>query len=446
MKYTSFLLAAVACLALAVRPSAHEIPSDVRVQIFVVPKGDRLQLVVRAPIAAMNEIDWPTTGVFLDLRRAEAALRQGATDWIGSRIDLYEGDRRLGRPSLVAVTAASNADLSFDSYERARTHTTGAPIPADSQIALNQALLDAVLEYPIQSDRSRFSIAARFDKAGVRSLTILRFLAPTGVERAFTIHDEPGVVPLDPRWFQAAWRFVGGGFFHILDGVDHLLFLLCLVIPFRRVVPLVPVVTAFTVAHSITLIASAYDMAPGALWFPPLVEVLIAVSIVYMAIENIAVPVVRRRWIVAFAFGLVHGFGFSFALREEMQFAGQHLLTALLSFNVGVEIGQLLVLVAAVPAFNLLVRAVPSERTMTIVVSALIAHTGWHWMTDRFALLRRYPLEWPVLDAAFFALLLRWMILAVALGAAGWLIFGVLGARRAFREKQEGTPAVESQA
>jgi HupE / UreJ protein len=446
VKYTSFLLVAVACISFAARPSAHEIPSDVRVQIFVVPKGDRLQVVVRAPIAAMNEIDWPTTGVFLDLGRADAALRQGATDWIGSRIDLYEEDRSLGRPTLVAVRAASNADLSFDSYERARQHVTGPPLPGDTQIALNQALLDAVLEYPIRSDRARFSIAERFDKAGVRSLTILRFLPPGGVERAFTIHDEPGIVRLDPRWFQAAWRFVGGGFFHILDGVDHLLFLLCLVIPFRRVLPLVPVVTAFTVAHSITLIASAYNMAPGALWFPPLVEVLIAVSIVYMALENIAVPVVRRRWIVAFAFGLVHGFGFSFALRENLQFAGEHLLTALLSFNVGVELGQLLVLVAAVPAFNLLIRAVPSERTMTIIVSALIAHTGWHWMTERFALLRRYPLEWPVLDAAFFALLLRWVILAVALGAVAWLIFGVFGARRALRDKREDVPAVESRA
>jgi hypothetical protein len=445
VKYTSILVAAVACAAFAARPAAHEIPSDVRVQIFVVPKGDRLQLVVRAPIAAMNEIEWPTTGGFLNLAGADAALQHAAREWIGSRIDLYEEDRRLPRPFLIAVTASSNADLSFDSYERARQHTTGPP-PPDAQIALNQALLDAVLEYPIQSDRSRFSIAARFDKAGVRSLTIVHFLPATGVERAFTIHDEPGVVRLDPQWFQAAWRFVAGGFFHILDGTDHLLFLLCLVIPFRRVVPLVPVVTAFTVAHSITLIASAYDMAPGGLWFPPLVEVLIAVSIVYMALENIAVPVVGRRWIVAFAFGLVHGFGFSFALREEMQFAGSHLLTALLSFNVGVEIGQLLVLVAAVPAFNLLVRAVPSERTATIIISALIAHTGWHWMTDRFALLRRYPLAWPVLDAAFFALLLRWVMLAVALGAVAWLIFGIFGARRVLRDKRERAPTVESQA
>jgi HupE / UreJ protein len=443
VKYTSILFIAVACLVAQARPSAHEIPSDVRVQIFVAPRGDRVRVIVRAPMAAMNELDWPTTGVLLDLTRAEPVLRQAATEWIASRIDLYEEDRRLGRPELVAVTPSLPSDTSFDSYDRALAHTTASTPPGDTDVVLSQALLDVVLEYPIQSDRSRFSIATRFDKAGVRSLTVLRFLSPTGIERAFAIHDEPGVVRLDPRWFQAAWRFVGGGFFHILDGVDHLLFLLCLVIPFRRVAPLVPVVTAFTVAHSITLIASAYDMAPSALWFPPLVEVLIALSIVYMALENIVSPVVRRRWIVAFGFGLVHGFGFSFALREEMQFAGSHLLTSLLSFNVGVEIGQLLVLVAVVPAFNLLFRLVPSERMVTIVVSALIAHTGWHWMTDRFALLRRYQFEWPVLDAAFFALLLRWVILAVVLAGIAWLVFGVFGARR--QRRGEGAP-LESRA
>jgi len=426
VKYTSILLAVAASLAASVQASAHEIPSDVRVQIYVVPKGDRLRAVIRAPIGAMNELDWPTSGLFLDLARAEPVLRQAATEWIGGRVDFYEDDRRLGPPHLIAVRPSPNSDTSFDSYDRALAHITSAPLTPDTGIAIGQALLDVVLEYPIQSERSRFAIASRFDKAGVRSLTVLRFLPAEGGERAFAIHDEPGIVRLDPRWYQAAWRFVDGGFFHILDGIDHLLFLLCLVIPFRRVAPLVPVVTAFTVAHSITLIASAYDMAPGALWFPPLVEVLIAVSIVYMAFENIVSPVIRRRWMVAFGFGLVHGFGFSFALREEMQFAGSHLLTALLSFNVGVEIGQLLVLLAVVPALNLLFRAVPSERTATIIVSALVAHTGWHWMSERFALLRRYPFEWPVLDAAFFALTLRWLMLAVAVAGAAWVIFGVV--------------------
>src|SRR5205085_598034 len=107
-------------------------------------------------------------------------------------------------------------------------------------------------------------------------------------------------------------------------------FLFCLVIPFRRVWTLVPIVTSFTVAHSITLISAAYGYAPGALWFQPLIETLIAMSIVYMALENIAVTAPRRRWIVTFLFGLVHGFGFSFGLQHTMQFAGSHLLMSLL--------------------------------------------------------------------------------------------------------------------
>ena len=100
-------------------------------------------------------------------------------------------------------------------------------------------------------------------------------------------------------------------------------------------------VTAFTVAHSITLIASAYNLAPDALWFPPLIETLIALSIVYMALENIVGgSTVHHRWMIAFGFGLVHGFGFSFALRETMQFAGSHMLTSLLSFNLGSSWGS----------------------------------------------------------------------------------------------------------
>src|SRR5262249_28798958 len=157
-----------------------------------------------------------------------------------------------------------------------------------------------------------FSIDARLDRLAARTTTILRFLPPGGEIRGYEFTGASGVITLDPRWHQAALRFVKLGFFHILDGTDHLLFLLCLVIPFRRFLALIPVVTAFTVAHSITLMASAYDLATNALWFPPLIETLIAVSIVYMALENIAgASGVGRRWMMAFGFGLVHGFGFS---------------------------------------------------------------------------------------------------------------------------------------
>jgi len=251
-------------------------------------------------------------------------------------------------------------------------------------------------------------------------LTALRFLPPGGATRAFEFHGDPGLVRLDPRWHQAALRFVESGFFHILDGTDHLLFILCLVIPFRRFRTLALIVTSFTVAHSITLIASAFGFAPTALWFPPLIETLIAISIVYMALENIIGSNVQRRWIIAFAFGLVHGFGFSFVLRETLQFAGSHLLTSLLSFNVGVELGQLTVLVVLIPMLEVLFRFVVAERIGIIILSALVAHTGWHWMVERGERLSQFPL--PALDAALLESAMRWLMAVLILAGLVWLV------------------------
>src|SRR4030095_440862 len=110
------------------------------------------------------------------------------------------------------------------------------------------------------------------------------------------------------------------------------------------------------------LIDSTAGLAPSALCFPPLIETLIALSIVYMAFENIVGARLERRWIIAFGFGLVHGFGFSFILREAMQFAGTYLATSLLSFNLGVEIGQLFILALALPVLAALYRYVVAER------------------------------------------------------------------------------------
>ena len=141
----------------------------------------------------------------------------------------------------------------------------------------------------------RSAIRPRVDRFGQSVSTALRFLPPRGETRAFEFHGDPGLVRLDPRWHQAALRFVVSGFWHILEGIDHLLFLLCLVIPFRRLRPLIIIVTSFTVAHSISLIASAFGFVPDALWFPPLIETLIAVTIVYMALENIVYAAMGRR-------------------------------------------------------------------------------------------------------------------------------------------------------
>jgi hypothetical protein len=436
VKPAAVLLVSVALLA-SIRLSAHEIPSDVRIQVFLHQDQQRLRLLVRVPVAStVNDIDWPATGPLLDLASLPAATLEQAAQWIARRVDLFEEDRQLDNPRIAATRVSLPSSISFDSYEHAVADVSGMPLGPDVQLATSQALVDVMLDYPAVHPGSRVSISTRFETAGLRSVTVLRFRAARGTERAFQFHGDSGLVRLDPRWLQAASRFVVDGFFHILGGVDHLLFLLCLVIPFRRLGALIAIVTSFTVAHSVTLIASAYDMAPSALWFPPLVETLIAASIVYMALENIVSPALSRRWMVTFGFGLVHGFGFSFALRDSLQLAGDHLLTSLLSFNVGVEGGQLLVLVLAIPALDALFRHGVPERLGTIVLSAIVAHTGWHWMTERGGRLALYQFEWPAFDALFLDLLLRWSMVAVGLAGVAWLIrhvvvMGARGAKRA---------------
>jgi HupE / UreJ protein len=433
-RFVAICLLGLSALAVAARTSAHEIPNDVTVQAFFKPEGQRLRLVVRVPLVAMRDMDYPKLGPrnsdFLDLARADKTLRDAATLWVADFLSVYEDDRKLPYPAVAAVRASLQSDRSFMSYEDALAHVTGPRLPDTTEFPWSQGLLDILFEYSIHSDRARFSIDPKFARLGIRTLTVLRFLPPGGAVRAFELPGDPGLVHLDPSWYQAAFQFVKLGFEHILDGTDHLLFLFCLVIPLRRIKPLVAVITSFTVAHSITLFASAYNIAPDALWFPPLIETLIAASIVYMALENIAGAKIQRRWLITFAFGLVHGFGFSFALRRTLQFAGSHLLTSLFSFNVGVELGQLLVLAIAIPALVLLFRYVVDERMGTIILSAIVAHTAWHWLTDRYAVLRQYRFEWPTIDALFLLNVIRWAMVLVALAAAWWL-FGLIRSWRA---------------
>jgi len=415
-------------IAASVPGIAHDIPNSIIVQAFLKPEGERLRFLVRVPLEAMSDIDVPQREQgYLDLGRVDDALRMATTVWIAREVALYEEETRLPVPVLVAARVSLPSDRSFQAYETALAHIKGPPLPEEIDLYWEQGVMDVWLEYPIVSDQSRFAIDPGLRPLAQRVTIALQLLMSDGRVRVFELHDDPGRVLLDPRWGQAVVRFVGSGFTHILDGIDHLLFLLCLVIPIRRIRTLVGVVTAFTVAHSVTLIASAYDMAPGALWFPPLVETLIAASIVYMALENIVGARLIRRWLITLAFGLVHGFGFSFALRDSLQFSGSHLLTSLLAFNVGVELGQLVVLAVILPALHVVFRFVVAERMGTIIVSAIVAHTAWHWMTERGSQLLEFP--GPTMDALWLSDILNWTMAGVALAGAIWLVRVLAGTK-----------------
>ena len=394
---------------------AHDFPKYTVMSAFVKIEPHELHLVIRVPLDILHSAQFPMNGNVYNLSASgpgtELALRG-----IAQGLDIREDGTRLVPTSKVGRLDLPS-DRSFEDYDLALAHVA-QPVQSGEEIYFDQGYLDAHLVYPITSPRSVFTIQTTLmpELGDFLKLTV-RFVPLEGASRAFLITSQNGQVPLDPTWFQASKGFVVLGFKHILSGVDHLLFLLCLIIPYRQVRGLISVVTAFTLGHSVTLIGSAFNLAPSGQWFPPLVETLIAASILYMALENIIGANLRHRWLIAGLFGLGHGFGFSYALKDHLQFAGSHLLTSLFAFNVGIELGQLAVLCVAVPVLMLLFRGALSGRTGVIVLSAIVAHIAWHWMIDRWNVLRVAP--WPQVTGAGIMTLTRWVAaLLLAVGSA----------------------------
>jgi hypothetical protein len=416
----ALLVIAAAC-SLLCQPAltlAHDLPGKLTILMFVKPQGERLNVVLRVPMEALTEIQFPLRGQgYLDLEQADPALLDAAKMYVTENMRFFANGEELVGAQVATMRVAHAGDKSFVEYDTAVAHINGPKQTNAEEIYWKQAFLDLLVTYPNVSPAAKFSLDPNLERLGMETHTVLRFLPPNSPERAFNYIGDPGLIQLQPSWWYAFSRFVALGFEHILEGIDHLLFLFCLVIPARSVRSLVPVITAFTIAHSITLISSAFGFTPSALWFPSLIETLIALSVFYMACENMLGAKLHRRWLIVFCFGLVHGFGFSFILADRMQFAGTHLVSALLAFNVGVELGQLLVLIVTVPLLRLLFRIFPSERIGTLVLSAVAAHSAWHWFTERGNDFLQYRWEWPAFDAAFFAAAMRWaMLLMGSLG------------------------------
>ena len=176
-------------------------------------------------------------------------------------------------------------------------------------------------------------------------------------------------------------RFLPSGIHHILIGPDHLLFLVGLLLLGGSLRRLILVVTAFTVAHSVTLTLAALNILS-----PPasVIEPAIALSIVYVGIDNLMVRGGRdMRAVIAFVFGFIHGFGFANVLRE-MDLPPRALGWSLFSFNLGVEVGQLVVVVLVASALAALRKRSPSAgRLVAVAGSAVVIAAGAFWFVER---------------------------------------------------------------
>ena len=209
---------------------------------FVKPEGQTLRLLVRAPIklAARHRRSDLRRRLprFLEARRRRCGTPPGvdlATSCSSARTDRRCQAARCARdPHLAARRTGRSRATTQALANITRAHA----LPDDTDIFWEQGMLDVLFEYPIGSDRSQFAIRPGPDAARPAGERRPALPPPGNAERVFDVHADTGIVQLDPRWHQAAWLFVTDGFLHILDGTDHLLFLLCLVIPFRRLRPL----------------------------------------------------------------------------------------------------------------------------------------------------------------------------------------------------------------
>lgn len=180
---------------------------------------------------------------------------------------------------------------------------------------------------------------------------------------------------------QLMWKFLKAGVEHIVTGYDHLCFLFALILWATRVWPVVKIVTAFTISHSITLSLAALNIftLPSTL-----VESLIAASIIFVAVENFYSRDVDNRWRNTFFFGFIHGFGFASAL-TEMGVPQGGVVPALAAFNIGVEVGQIAIVFAVMPILFFIDKQTGGKRNekLVYVVSALIALAGAYWFLER---------------------------------------------------------------
>jgi hypothetical protein len=382
-------------------------------EAFVKPEEGHLQLLVRVPLVLLEGLALPKRGPgYLDLARIDDRLREAATA-VGRQIELFEDGTRLS-PTPKEVRISLLSDQSFRSYADALAHLQGARLPLTTDLFWNQGFFDARLEYPIQSARSNFSVRTNVaPELGRRLRLQLQFLPASGVVRTYELQGRSGAVPLDPRWHEAAWIFIKSG---VVDSfaVDRLAFLVCLIAPFRRFRSLLAVVMVLAGLQAATLTVGAWGAVSDAHWLPPLLDTCFGIAIVLLAIENVVAPSLRRRWFVSALIGALSGFGLAHVLADHWQFAGAHPVLSLVSFNLGIALGEVIALALLFVVLGVLFTHVLGTRAGMIVLSLILGNVGWHWMTEG-----AHRLEHAV-SAGFpsASTVAWWVALAVVVGAA----------------------------
>jgi len=304
---------------------------------------------------------------------------------------LADGERLVPEVVLVRVYPALKQPPFSTLGEAERSFALPLAVPDHEEVFVGDAVIDVVLRFAAGRPVYDYQVGSTLDPGlegqdKTANLIIDHFSGEPLIFRETGLLATPVAVSRSP--FRAALSFVAEGIRHILEGTDHVLFVICIAIGAASLGNLLWRVTGFTLGHTVTLILGFFGFVPQGAWFVPAVELAIALSIIYAAVIAVLQRSEKGTVAVTTAIGLVHGLGFSFVLHEILKLNSPNLWQSLISFNIGVEIGQLGIVVLVWPLFWYLARRGdrPVNLARWTVALPCMAFSAI-WAGERFRLL-----------------------------------------------------------
>lgn len=384
--------------------SAHFL-LNVNIRVFhVVHEQGRIRLLVRLPMPYLvadrlgpeaaggtrvpapyttNRIEGGKLAHYLDARAFRDSPR-GLGEILARGLVLEAGGEAL-RADIGRVRAyPARRQAPFASLDEAETALDGPVYPDEFEVTyVGDTVVDAELIFPVRGGLQDYVIRSTLDPGlpgqdETANLLLDHATEPPLIYRVRGLMAEP--IEVSHSILKAAWTFVMEGVRHILEGMDHVLFVLCLVLGATALGMLAWRITGFTIGHSLTLALGFFGYLPQGAWFIPLVEIGIALSILYAAAVALNAVGHRMTTLVTTMLGLLHGLGFSFVLREILNLEAPNLWQSLLAFNLGIEIGQLLIILALWPVLQCIARRFPKRIILVrwaVALPCILVATIW---------------------------------------------------------------------
>ncbi|RBW58642.1 HupE/UreJ family protein [Ruegeria sp. A3M17] len=309
----------------------------------------------------------------------------------GTLIDIA-GTRVLGNVEAVTIHKV-NEEPGFATLSEAKQSLSGGTtLSAGSPAYVGDVIVDVIIRYELGSTPTSYAISSTLNPGLLDQDMTANLILDYGsndplVFRTRGLMEDP--VTVSRSRLAGIATFVWEGVRHILEGIDHVLFVVCLVIGATGLHALLWRVTGFTVGHSVTLSLGFFGYVPSGAWFVPLVETGIALSIVYAAVLAIRRDELGRKsnkkvFVVTILMGLLHGLGFSFVLHEILQVTSPNIWQSLLAFNVGVEIGQLAIVLVTWPLLHIFAKlGQTSEMSLRLSIAIGCGAIASWWTFER---------------------------------------------------------------